>query len=101
MNIKFEHKDNVLTCYIEGEIDHHTAGDLREKIDGMAHRIRPKRMILDLKGVPFSDSSGIAVVFGRYKLMNSLGGTLEIHNACPIIKKILTLAGTQKYLKVE
>lgn len=101
MKVKFEATGDILFAYLDGEIDHHAAKNIRENIDGMIERSRPHKVVLDFKSVPFSDSSGIAVVLGRYKAMLAIGGTLEVQNACHQVKKVLSLAGVQRLVKIS
>ncbi len=101
MKLKFENEGQTLTAYLDGEIDHHAVKGIKEQIDGMIERQRPKKTILDFKAVPFSDSSGIAVVLGRYKTMNLYGGKLEVKNTCNQVKKVLCLAGIERLVKIE
>ena len=44
-------------------------------------------LILDFGGVSFMDSSGLAVVMGRRKLMNSIDGSVELRHVCGAAKK--------------
>ena len=53
----------------------------------------PEKLIIDFKDVTFMDSSGIGLVMGRYKLMRSLGGEIEVKNVSSHIKKVMKLAG--------
>lgn len=39
------------------------------------------------------DSSGIGLVMGRYKLMRSINGEIEVRNVSSHIKKVMKLAG--------
>lgn len=101
MNVTFSMLDTTLTVVLEGELDHHNIKDIREVIDLRITRARPDKLILDLRGVPFSDSSGIALVLGRYKLMTADNGSMEIRNVCPQIKKIFTLSGVDRLVSVK
>ncbi len=101
MKVKFENTGETLFAYLDGEIDHHAVKGIKEQIDGMIKRTKPKRTVLDFKSVSFSDSSGIAVVIGRYKTMNTIGGKLEVKNTCNQVKKVLNLAGLQKFVKMD
>lgn len=101
MNVTFSMLDTVLTVVLEGELDHHNIKDIRELIDLRIERARPARLILDLRGVPFSDSSGIALVLGRYKQISAAGGSMEIRNVCPQVKKIFSLSGVDKLIAVK
>lgn len=82
-----------MVAYLIGEIDHHSASLIREKIDNTLSYKKPKHLILDFKNVSFMDSSGIGLVMGRYKLMQSFHGTLEIRNVTKQSKKLMELAG--------
>ena len=64
MNVTIESSGSVVIAYLIGEIDHHTAGEVREKIDDTLMFVKPKTLILDFKNVSFMDSSGIGLVMG-------------------------------------
>lgn len=93
MPVTFDHRDGVLTASISGDLDHHTAASIRESIDQMAESAMPKVLILDFGGVGFMDSSGIGLIMGRYKLMDSMGGSVRVEHASPQLQKIIRLAG--------
>lgn len=95
MNVTIESSGNVVIAYLIGEIDHHTASEVRDNIDSSIMTNKPTHLIMDFKNVSFMDSSGIGLVMGRYRLMHSLSptGTLEIKNVTTQTKKIMELAG--------
>ena len=39
------------------------------------------------------DSSGIGLIMGRYKLMQSMDGKVRVERASPQLKKLMSLAG--------
>jgi stage II sporulation protein AA (anti-sigma F factor antagonist) len=84
---------SVMNVLLTGEIDHHSAAQMREKIDLGVESILPKELVLDFSGVTFMDSSGIGLIMGRYKLMQSIGGSLRVINAPAAIQKIMRLSG--------
>ena len=91
-----DYKDGALRAAIEGEIDHHSAVGIREKIDMLLFRHRPKRLILDLGGVSFMDSSGLGLVLGRVSLCQEIGAEVHLINADERTRKILSLAGVSR-----
>lgn len=101
MSVRLILKNGTLTAMLSGEIDHHSARELRQNIDETAERTRPKRLILDFSQVQFMDSSGIGLIMGRYKLMQLLGGKLTISNLPPKIEKVVSLAGLDRLAKFE
>lgn len=93
MNVTIESSGNLTVAYLIGELDHHTAEEIRNKIDNEISLVKPNHLILDFKNITFMDSSGIGLVMGRYRLMQNHKGTVEIRNVTPQTKKIMELAG--------
>lgn len=95
MNVTIEASGSIVIAYLIGEIDHHTAADVREKIDEAIKTKKPDHLILDFRNVTFMDSSGIGLVMGRYRLMQSISSlsSIEIKNVTAQTKKIMELAG--------
>ena len=93
MPVTFDNRDGVLTAAISGDLDHHTAASVREAVDRMTESSLPRELVLDFGGVGFMDSSGIGLIMGRYKLMQSMGGSVRVEHASPQLKKIMNLAG--------
>ena len=93
MNVTIESSGNLVIAYLYGEIDHHTAVDIRDKIDNAVSYIKPSHLILDFKNVTFMDSSGIGLVMGGYRLLMNFHSTLEIRNVTKQTKKLMELAG--------
>lgn len=96
MPIKITISGEVLTAFLEGEIDHHTASVMRGEIDAAVEKNMPTMLILDFRDVTFMDSSGIGLVMGRYKLLKPMGAELHIINTSPQIYKVMKLAGLDR-----
>ncbi len=101
MEVNFSVKENTLIVSPVGEIDHHVAEKLRNDIDSEMKFYQTKDLIFDFSGVEFMDSSGIGVVFGRYKKVSVLGGTVKIRNAGRLVKQILDMAGVFTLVEYE
>ncbi len=85
MGVRLILKDGVLTAVLSGEIDHHSAREIRTEIDSTASKVKPRMLILDFSAVRFMDSSGIGLVMGRCKLMqvwDGLGGNSKSAAEC-------------------
>lgn len=100
MNTKYEDKDKLLIFEITEEIDHHTTEKIRRKMDNEIQRYMPKRTIFDFNNVNFMDSAGIGMLIGRYKIARMLGGTLELTNVKPSIRKIFEMCGILKIIPI-
>lgn len=85
-----------MTALLSGDIDHHTAKEIRETIDAKAEEGKPQLLKLDFQQVDFMDSSGIGLIMGRYKLMQTLGGNLRVVNVPNYIARVIRLSGLDK-----
>lgn len=100
MSVRIEVCGEVVTAYLQGELDHHSARQIREEIDNAIDRNKPTLLILDFKDISFMDSSGIGLVMGRYR---KLRNQAEIHitNPSPHIYKVMKLAGIERLAKIN
>jgi len=101
VSIQINASDELVTVYLTGEIDHHSAREIREEIDRSLESNQPKLLVMDFKNVGFMDSSGIGLVMGRYKLMQTMDGTVKVVNTPNHIKKVMKLAGLDKLAAIE
>ena len=94
-------KDGVLYVKLSGDIDHHSAKNVRDAVDDLMRKNNPAELELDLSAVEFMDSSGLGLVLGRYKKQTDMGGKMKILNPTRRIMQILQLAGVEKIIKIE
>ena len=92
---------SLLLVRVLGEIDHHSAVSMRSGIDEEILDFRPTRLILDLSGVDFMDSSGLGLILGRYAAIKGIGGDLVVLNPTQGVMRILKLAGAERIIKIE
>ena len=101
MNATFLNNYNELEVLLYGEIDHHCAKGLGESIDFKILRHEPEVLVLDFGGVSFMDSSGLAIVMGRYQKMKTRGGRVELRHLCGGTKKIFEMAKIRRFVKIK
>lgn len=82
-----------LTAMLIGDIDHHTAREMRKEIDTLIEKNHPSLLRLDFSAVQFMDSSGIGLIMGRYRLMKLIGGNVLVCNIPPHLKRLMDLSG--------
>lgn len=99
MYLEFESKDDKLIVHMSGELDHHSAEEVRNKIDDRLDRDNIGKLIMDFEDVNFMDSSGIGVVIGRYKKLMSKKGIICITKAGGSVKRVFELSGIFKIIK--
>lgn len=99
MNLKTDVMNNALVVHLYGELDHHTAENIRIKIDDEIDCEGINKVILDFLNVTFMDSSGIGVVVGRYKKLSSKKGSICMVNVNDGVKRVFELSGLFKLIK--
>ena len=80
MNISTAFSAGRLTVYLTGELDHHAARCAIHTIDELLDEYLPRDCALDMSGLSFMDSSGIAVIIRVSRRMKNLGGRAWIEN---------------------
>ncbi len=93
MAVELKRDGNRLVALLSGEIDHHSARQMRETIDRAVLSSRPSELELDFSGIGFMDSSGIGLVMGRYKLLTGQGGKLTVTGVSPRLRRVMQLSG--------
>lgn len=98
MKVKISYKGSTLIAGIIGELDHHSAEYIREKIDSELIKATTKNVIFDFSKVTFMDSSGIGVIMGRFKNVSKLNGKLSVINVSNQMMRIFEMSGLLKVI---
>ena len=101
MSVEIEIKGEVMKARLSGELDHHSAADIRNEIDAAAELNMPSQLILDFENITFMDSSGIGLVLGRYRNLSKRGASLSIVGTSPQIYKVMKLAGIERLAELK
>lgn len=86
-------QQQVLIVRLVGDLDHHTAAQVRAKIEAELSKDIHTYLILNLEQLQFMDSSGLGVILGRYKQMTSKGGNMCLCSVQPSIFKLMEMSG--------
>ena len=89
----------ILFVKIKGELDHHTAKEIRNKIDFELDHNRVKNILFDFSELSFMDSSGIGVIMGRYKKISQKNGQVGIYHINPQVRRIFEISGLLRILQ--
>jgi len=100
MLLRFEPLDDNIIVTLKGELDHHSAEEVRTRVDDILDKDGYKNLIFNFSGVNFMDSSGIGAVIGRYKKMSLRGGKVCLTNVTPTVKRIFELSGMFKIISM-
>lgn len=101
MTIRYQTLEGVLHVFLEGELGHHEAIRLMARLSALVEDHLPARMELDLSGLEFMDSSGIAVVVQTARKCQSCGGRLTVTHTPPQAQKVLTCAGIHRLVDIR
>ena len=98
--VQYTLKGSELYVQLDGELDHHSAVDVRTQIDALIDRYpKADNLRLNVGGLTFMDSSGIGVVIGRYKKMNARGGKVTVDGASGRVDTIFKMSGLYDIIK--
>lgn len=99
--LQYEPLGRSVTVVIAGELDHCAAPQIRRMLDEVLLDPHVMHMVLDLENLTFMDSSGIGVLLGRLRLLQSRGGSLSVMNMQPPVEKLFRLSGMQRVIGIE
>ena len=101
MAVMCEEENRCLTAAVSGELDHHRAKEVMEELDRQIDLALPRELVLDLAGLTFTDSSGIAVLLRAWKAMLRIRGGMKIVNTPDQAARVFRAAGLQRMLRFQ
>ncbi|MCI9156906.1 MAG: anti-sigma factor antagonist [Lawsonibacter sp.] len=90
-----------LTALVSGELDHHAARAVMEELDRRIDQAQPRELTLDLGGLTFTDSSGIAVLLRAQRRMGQVRGAMRVVNTPEQAGKVFRAAGLERMIRFE
>ena len=88
---------NVLS--FEGQIDLNVSAKVTEKINQLIKE-KPARLVVDLSGVTYIDSSGLAVLINATRDVEDYGGILMLAEVREEVRPILETARLENYFLI-
>ncbi|MFD2445922.1 anti-sigma F factor antagonist [Bacillus sp. CGMCC 1.16607] len=101
LNIDLEVINDVLCIRLSGELDHHTAEELRDLTTKAIEKHQIRHILLNLEHLSFMDSSGLGVILGRYKQIKQLHGEMVVCAISPAIQRLFDMSGLFKIIRQE
>jgi anti-sigma B factor antagonist len=90
------HRDTV-TVAVTGEVDTASGRLLREHLAALCED-RPATLVLDLSGVTFLDSSGVALLLSLWRTCRRDGVELLLARVSPVARRVLEVCGVAEQL---
>ena len=85
---------------LSAELDHHSAKGLLRRLDQEIEKALPTQLTLDLSGVTFMDSSGIAVALRGWQRMRELGGAVTLYHVAQQPRKVFEASGVGRMVTI-
>ncbi len=98
--IEFRTADGIMNVKLKGDIDHHSAKAIRNRIDSELFISSPEEIRLDLSDIDFMDSSGLGLILGRYQAATEMGIDFSLFEPSESVCKILKLSGCEKMINI-
>ncbi|MGH2776467.1 MAG: STAS domain-containing protein [Actinomycetota bacterium] len=92
VEIDIQDKGDYKVLVPVGDLDVYTVGSLRDALGKMIEDETP-RVVVDLDGVPFMDSSGLGALMGGVRRLREAGGDLAIACTREQHLKLFTITG--------
>ena len=99
MKIKYNLDKNTLYIYLIGELDECTASKVKDAIDSLIETVNGVlKVVFNLSGLAFMDSTGIGMLIGRYKKLKAKSISVFIENPTLAIEKVLQVSGLYRIM---
>lgn len=100
ISVSLHSENQVLFVNLSGELDHHTSGTLRNRLNEVMENSNIKHLVFNLKQLDFMDSSGIGIILGRYNQVKKDDGTVMVLGPRPLVKKTFEMSGLSQIIKI-
>jgi anti-sigma B factor antagonist len=85
---------------VQGEIDLYTVPRLQRALAEALATGERVRLVVDMSGVDFCDSTGVNVLLAAHRQAREAGGDLELASPRPAVRKILQVTGLETVFTV-
>lgn len=100
LNVSTRQQDDHVVVATAGEIDLHTAPRLEADLTELMQD-GPPRLIVDLSGVEFCDSTGVNVLLAAMRRAHDEGGSLSLVSPQAAVRKVLGITGLDSVFPVR
>jgi anti-sigma B factor antagonist len=91
---------DYIVMSVQGEIDLYTVPRLQKELGSALAAGSPPRLIVDLSGVDFCDSTGVNALLAAHRQARESGGDLELAAPRTAVRKILQVTGLEAVFTV-
>lgn len=98
MHITHERENDTIIISFRDELDHHEARKAIDYLDSVAILYPVEKIMLDLSGLTFMDSSGLAVVINLHRTLSRTGRKLFIRGTPKQAMRVFHAAGLPRLI---
>jgi anti-sigma B factor antagonist len=100
MDIKMEDTGDVMVFRISGDIDINTSPDVKRSFDRTVKEKKDK-IVINLKGVGYVDSSGLATLVEILKNLRTYGGKLKLASLSDKVRGLFEITKLDKLFDIS
>lgn len=101
MKISAKYSSGRLVVHMTGELDHHGARPAMKTIDGLIDEYLPRDTVMDMSGLSFMDSSGIALILKVERRMREIGGRAFVENPAKQPLRVIDASGIDRIVAIK
>ncbi|MEA5040150.1 MAG: STAS domain-containing protein [Clostridiaceae bacterium] len=101
MTLSYTSAGGAVRASLTGELGHREAIEMMERLAELIDLRVPRRMVLDLSGLEFMDSSGIAVVVQTARRCANAGGRLSVEGVPPQAMRVFRTARVDRIVQMS
>jgi anti-sigma B factor antagonist len=99
MNILQKDINGTVSYEIKGDIDINSSPEIRDSFEKVLKN-KAMKVLVNLNGVSYVDSSGLATLVEMLKKTRSYGGKLRISNLEPKVKSLFEITKLEKLFEI-
>ena len=100
MDIQVEERQNRRIVRIKDKVTFEHCPTLQNRLDSILED-PVQEIVIDLKDVPFMDSSGVGEILRLFKLMRDRQGELVLINPNPKLRNLFTMYRFEKFMTIR
>ncbi len=100
MKIQMTCQGDIHILELVGELDYHSSPELREKLNELSAKQAPK-ILVNLKGVDYMDSSGIATFVEAFQKTKRYQGRLILAELTDTVRGVFEIAKLESIFEIS
>ena len=99
MQVTEKQSNDILLYSVNGDIDINSSPDIRDSFEKTIAK-KAMKIVINLSGVSYIDSSGLATLVEMLKKTRSYGGKLRLSSLAPKVKSLFEITKLEKLFEI-